>query len=127
MPSDGRTDYQHGKAYGRHVVLETIRHKAEVPHWVDAIIVRIIGLVHCVLFVGGLAVCGLGIVLSAGMAPSWTAASVSGMGGLVMLSTGTAIYALGVRPSLDQRIEEHCDKIRGHDFWPISITNLNIC
>lgn len=101
MPSDGRTDYQHGKAYGRHVVLETIRHKAEVPHWVDAIIVRIIGLVHCVLFVGGLAVCGLGIVLSAGMAPSWTAASVSGMGGLVMLSTGTAIYALGVkRPDL---------------------------
>ena len=24
-------------AYGRHVILDTIRHKTEIPHWVDAI------------------------------------------------------------------------------------------
>jgi hypothetical protein len=89
------------KAYGRHVVLETIRHKTEVPHWVDAIIVNVIGLVHVLLFVGGLAVAGMGIALSAGVAPSWTAATVSGMGGAVMAASGTALFALSVkRPAL---------------------------
>ena len=90
-----------GKAYGRHIILETIKHKAELPHWVDVLIVRVIGLVHGLLFLGGMCVSGMGIALSAGVAPSWTSGAVSSMGSAVMTFTGTAIYALSVkRPDL---------------------------
>ena len=53
-----------GKAYGRHIILETIKHKAELPHWVDVLIVRVIGLVHGLLFLGGMFVSGMGIARS---------------------------------------------------------------
>eukprot|EP01043_Picozoa_sp_COSAG02_P076024 COSAG02_NODE_15948_length_1126_cov_2.023369_2_plen_162_part_01 len=89
------------EAFGRHVILERIKNGAEVPPWVDAIIVHVIGLVHLVLFAGGMAVAGMGIALGAGVAPSWTAATVSGMGAAVIASSSTALYALSVkRPDL---------------------------
>ena len=88
-------------AYGRHVVLERIKHGVEVPAWVDAVVVRIIGLVHIALLGGGMAVAGMGIALGAGVAPSWTAATVSGMGAAVIASSSTALYALSSqRPDL---------------------------
>ena len=90
-----------GKAYGRHIILETIKHKAELPHWVDVLIVQVIGLVHGLLFLGGMGVSAMGIALSAGVAPSWTSGVVSSMGSAVMAATGTAIYALSIkRPDL---------------------------
>jgi hypothetical protein len=89
------------EAFGRHVVLERIKHGIEVPAWLDAVVVHIIGLVHLLLFGGGMAVAGMGIALGAGMAPSWTAATVSGMGAAVIASSSTALYALSAqRPDL---------------------------
>lgn len=64
-------------------------------------IVKIIALVHILLFAGGLAVSGMGIALSAGVAPSWTAATVSGMGAAVVAASAVALYALSTkRPDL---------------------------
>lgn len=89
------------EAFGRHVILEKIKNRAEVPPWLDAIIVHVIGLVHLALFAGGMAVAGMGIALGAGVAPSWTAVTVSGMGAAVLASSSTALYALSVkRPDL---------------------------
>lgn len=89
------------KAFGRHVILDKIREGPHIPPWVDVLVVHIIGLVHLLLLAGGMVVCGMGIALSAGVAPSWTAATVSGMGATVVASSATAVYALSVkRPDL---------------------------
>jgi hypothetical protein len=89
------------QAFGRHVVLEKVKNRVEVPLWLDILIVRVIGVVHVLLLAGGMAVCAMGVALSAGVAPSWTAATVAGMGAAVMASSSTALYALSVkRPDL---------------------------
>ena len=89
------------EAFGRHVILEKVKHRVGVPHWVDVLSVRAIGVVHVLLLAGGMSVCGMGIALSAGVAPSWTAATVTGMGAAVVASASTALYALSVkRPDL---------------------------
>jgi Ca2+-binding EF-hand superfamily protein len=87
-------------AYGHHEVLERVK-GVTVPLWLDALILRFIGLIHILLFLGGFMIAGMGVALSAGMAPSWTATAVILVGGSIMAACSTAVHGLRCkRPDL---------------------------